>query len=155
MKRRKQEMHGKRNTKTYDIWNTMKQRCYNRKSISYKNYGARGITVCDRWRNSFSNFLNDMGEKEDGMSIDRIDVNGNYEPSNCRWANKIEQCNNTRVSHYLVYNGEIKTVTQWARILNVKSNSVLTRVRRGWEINKIFNTPLPKNKCSQNQKKTK
>lgn len=86
---------GRAGTSTYYIWAAMIQRCTNPKNRDYKNYGARGITVCDRWRD-FTNFLADMGEKPDGLSIDRIDNDGNYEPGNCRWATPAQQASNKR-----------------------------------------------------------
>lgn len=86
--------HKMTKTRTHDIWITMKQRCTNPKSEGYELYGGRGIKVCDRWANSFEYFLEDMGECPDGMSIDRINVEGHYEPSNCRWADGTTQIHN-------------------------------------------------------------
>jgi len=89
--------HGMTNTSEYTTWAGIKQRCYNEKAKGYKNWGGRGITVCDRWKDSFINFLEDMGIKPDvKMQIDRINNEGNYEPSNCEWVTHTENCQNTR-----------------------------------------------------------
>jgi hypothetical protein len=84
-------------SRTYNTWVTMRQRCRDSKAPNYKYYGALGVSVCDRWNNSFEAFLEDMGERPEGRSLDRIDPYGNYEPSNCRWATPKEQSNNQRV----------------------------------------------------------
>ena len=88
--------HGMRSTSTYSSWANILQRCTNQNSQAYERYGGRGITVCDRWRNSFENFYADMGERPEGTSIDRINNDSNYEPGNCRWATSTEQNNNRR-----------------------------------------------------------
>lgn len=98
----------------------MKQRCYTEKRKNFKNYGGRGIYVCDRWKNSFENFLLDMGERPPRTSLDRIDVNGNYEPSNCRWSDSETQYNNTRRNVYVNYEGNKVTLAQLSRITGVK-----------------------------------
>lgn len=85
---------GRSQSATYDSWRAMKERCYNKKNKRYESYGGKGIIVCDRWKNSFENFLEDMGERPEGMTLDRIDVNGNYEPNNCRWVDATTQAYN-------------------------------------------------------------
>lgn len=91
-------IHGYEGTPTYNSWRSMKQRCLNKNSPDYKHYGGRGITVCERWMD-FKNFLDDMGKRPKGMSLDRIDNDGNYEPSNCKWSNMKEQSNNRRTEN--------------------------------------------------------
>ena len=117
--------HGLSKTNLYAEWVTMKQRCYNPNNGKYKNYGARGITVCDEWKNSFESFLQwveSTGGKPEGMSIDRIDNNGPYCPENCRWATPQQQMRNTRVTLYVTVNGVKKAFLDWCDICNISYN---------------------------------
>ena len=124
--------HGKHDTRLYCIYYNMKQRCYNSKTKWFKNYGGRGITICQEWLDDFMNFYNwaiDNGYK-DNLTIDRIDVNGNYCPENCRWVDKITQANNTRNNRYETYNGETHTIAEWAIILGINSSTLRNRLTR-------------------------
>jgi hypothetical protein len=104
-----------RHIREHDAWRGMLARCRNPRHPSYKNYGGRGITACERW-NSFENFLDDMGKRPSPKhSLDRIDNNGNYEPGNCRWATRREQANNTRMNRFVTFDGRTMTLAQWAR----------------------------------------
>jgi hypothetical protein len=113
--------HGKRDSRTYNIWCHMKARCVRETHQDFKHYGARGITVCDRWQ-TFENFLEDMGEAPEGFSIERKDVNGNYEPSNCEWLLATEQPRNTRRTRYAILNGERMIFSDVARALGVSTS---------------------------------
>lgn len=117
--------HGMSNTRTYRCWASMITRCTNKKIPQFKNYGGRGIRVCERWVNSFENFLSDMWEcpsKE--HSIDRIEVNENYEPSNCKWSTTLEQCNNKTNNVKYLYNGELLSVTEISRITGITRSRI-------------------------------
>lgn len=124
----------------YQSWSNMNSRCYNVKSTGFEFYGQRGIQVCDSWRRGrgdfqgFSNFLKDMGERPEGCSLDRIDVDSDYNKENCRWVNLSVQANNKRDNHYLHYNGETLTLSQWAEKTGVLQNTILYRLRRGWSV---------------------
>ena len=112
--------HSKYKTSIYNAYISMKQRCYNTKNPAYKYYGKRGISICNEWLDNFENFNRwsiENGYRK-GLSIDRIDVNGNYEPKNCRWVNSQVQMNNTRNNHYITYNNETHSIADWARIFN-------------------------------------
>lgn len=102
-------------TKTYRAWRNMISRCTNSNVNGYHRYGGRGITICDRWLFSFENFLSDMGCSPKGMSIERINNNGNYEPGNCRWATQADQSNNQCTNRWIEYGGRRMTLAQWAR----------------------------------------
>lgn len=138
------QTHKMSKTPTYKTWCEIKHRCYNSNCSHYKNYGARGIKMCDMWFYSYENFLDDMGERPEGMSIDRIDVNGDYEPSNCRWADSETQCNNRRNNIYIEYNGETKTLKQWCDIFEMDYQNIKGAYHRGlhsfeWLVEKYKN----------------
>ncbi len=125
------------------VWSHMVCRCHNEKSDSFKNYGGRGISVCDEWRNDFSKFL-DWSVKNGhdfSLTIDRINNDGNYEPSNCRWADKEVQSNNKSTNHYVVINGVKKTLTQWAKENGLNINMVCKRIMRGMSDELAVTTP--------------
>lgn len=125
---RKHGMHG---TPTYNTWCAMKQRCAYPQHDSYEYYGARGITVCQRWRDSFEAFLADMGERPEGMTIDRIDSAGNYEPGNCRWAPEDEQVRNRSSTILVERDGRKQCVKDWCDELGLDPDQVYGRIRRG------------------------
>ena len=116
----------------YYIWNTMKLRCLVKTNKNYKNYGGRGICVCQEWM-SFENFKRDMGKRPLGYSLERIDNNGDYSKQNCKWADKIEQANNQRTNVRITINGETKTLMQWVRQYGAKYSRVYSRINRGWD----------------------
>lgn len=112
----------------------MKGRCYNKCNYKYQNYGKRGIKMCDEWLNDFMTFYNwsmSNGYK-DNLTIDRIDVNGNYEPSNCRWVEDDIQRNNKTNTVYLTYNGKTQSIAQWSKELGIKETTIRSRHNRGW-----------------------
>lgn len=133
--------HGMSYSRVYRIWDGMLQRCTNSNHTEYANYGGRGISVCDSWKD-FMVFLADMGESPEGLSLDRIDVNGNYEPSNCKWSTSVEQANNKRTNKILEYNGEKLTLSQWAKKLSINYSTLSNRISTGWTIEKALTTKV-------------
>lgn len=128
----------------YKTWNDMIQRCTNIKNNNYKNYGGRGIKICEKWL-EFKGFYEDMGDKPEGLSLDRIDVNGNYCKDNCKWSTNIEQHNNMRRNVKVTYNGKTQTVSQWSRELGINSRTLHDRLfRANWDIENAFNKKLQK-----------
>lgn len=113
------------------MWLSMRNRCNNRNYKQYKDYGGRGIKVCERWSN-FENFLEDMGERPKGFQIDRVDNGGDYEPSNCRWATRNTQCSNRRDNHLITYKGKTQNLTQWSKEIGVDRETLFHRVKRGY-----------------------
>lgn len=123
---------------TYACWRAMKHRCLNPANKHYKDYGGRGISVCDRWLSSFENFLQDMGVKPDGMSIDRIKNEFGYYKENCQWVRLVDQQSNRRNNVHITINGETKTIAQWAKLKGMSRGVVGIRYRRGWPIDELF-----------------
>lgn len=123
--------HDMSRTKIYKAWQQMKVRCYSSNHPSYAQHGARGIEVCERWH-VFENFFEDMGPRPDGMSLDRIDNNGNYEPGNCRWATQREQMNNRRPTIWISHMGMDRPMKEWAEITGTAYGALMSRYRRGW-----------------------
>ena len=126
----------------YQTWARMFQRCTNPRNPAFKDYGGRGITICERW-DAFELFLSDMGPKPPGRSLDRIDNNGPYSPENCRWATTQEQARNRRSTKPITWMGETLTITEWAKRLNMNFDMLYTRlVKRGWPVEKAMRRPL-------------
>lgn len=126
--------NGRSSTSEYKIWKGMISRCNCPTNTAYYKYGGRGIKVCDRWQgiSGFSNFIKDMGKKKEGESIDRINVNGNYEPSNCRWANKNTQANNKRNTIFITAFGKTQSLQQWSNENGINRKTILWRLENGW-----------------------
>lgn len=133
--------HGYSGTRIHLAWKQMKKRCYNPKDSRYTSYGARGITVCDRWLHSFENFLADMGEPPPNLTLERIDVHQGYSPENCRWATRQEQANNTQKSKWLTHDGRTQTMLDWSKELHINYSTLRARIRKGWSIQDALTRP--------------
>lgn len=126
----------------YRAWKNMKARCSNPTYPDFHRYGGRGITVCERWREDFYNFLADMGLRPEGLSLDRWpDNNGNYEPGNCRWASDRDQRRNTRRNVHLTISGRTQTMADWAQESGLHKNTLQKRVSRGWPADRLLERP--------------
>ena len=140
--------HGKRYTRLYNIWVKMKQRCFDKNHTYYERYGGRGIKICKEWKNDFMCFHNWAMSNgyQDNLTIDRIDNNGDYEPSNCRWITLQEQCNNRSTSKLITYKNETHSIADWARKLGTSRNVIWYRLSKGWSIEKTLTTPIRQKK---------
>lgn len=138
--------HGLSHTKEFRAWFHAKERCFNPKDGAHLRYGARGITMCDRWKNSFENFYADMGPcPSSEHSIDRIENSGNYEPTNCRWATKQEQAINRGRTRWLTHEGVTLCKKDWARRFGVSHGAITYFEKKGWDFSQIahhFQTPV-------------
>jgi hypothetical protein len=135
-------IHGMAYTSIYRVWKSMISRCFNRNNRNWHNYGGRGITVCERWMD-FTLFFEDMGHNPPGLSLDRIDNNGSYCKENCRWASPREQGQNRRMSVLITFQGQTFCVSEWARRVGIKMDTVWKRLYvRGWTVDKALTTPV-------------
>jgi hypothetical protein len=134
--------HGMHDSPEHKAWRSMKHRCANPRSGRYDRYGARGITVCQRWRESFESFYADMGSRPSpDHSIDRINNDGNYEPGNCRWATTAEQNRNRSDNVRLSFDGREMTASEWARELCINRRTLYLRLSTGWTIENALTRP--------------
>lgn len=136
--------HGKSKKRVYRIYHHMKERCYSPKDKRFSDYGGRGIAICREWKDSFESFYSwamDNGYQDD-LSIDRIDNDGNYEPSNCRWVTSIEQGRNKRTTRNLTLNGETKALSGWAEQYGIPPGRLWGRLRAGWKLEDALTKPI-------------
>ena len=131
--------HGKSKSRTYKLWMAMRNRC----DRINQDYSCRGIVYDERWK-SFENFLEDMGEAPEGLSLDRIDCNGNYHKANCRWATRVEQANNTRANVFIEWDGKRQTRSQWEKELGMRPKTLRSRIRAGWPLERRMGTVIGK-----------
>lgn len=126
----------------YDTWAEMKQRCLISSKENYPRYGGRGVTVCDRWLNSFAAFEEDMSPRPPGTTLDRIDNDGPYSPENCRWATLTEQARNRSTNRFLEFRGQRKTVIDWAEEVGISRKTICSRLdQHGWSVERALTTP--------------
>jgi hypothetical protein len=109
-------------TKEWRVWQGIKNRCYNPRVKPFKNYGGRGITVCEKWRNSFETFVADVGKAPSGLTLEGIDNNGHYEPGNCKWATPLEQAHNRRTNRLLTAFGKTQIASEWAKEMQISKS---------------------------------
>ena len=141
--------HGGTYERLYGVWCGMKSRCYCQTNNRYENYGGRGITMCDEWKESYEAFRNwalENGYHPDAprgqCTIERIDVNGDYCPQNCTWKTIQEQENNRTDNHTVEYNGEIHTISEWADMIGIAYNTLLNRINHGWSVERALTEPI-------------
>ena len=141
-------IHGFTNKeRLYNIWKSMRQRCRNRNGNRSKSYVDKGITVCEEWSeySSFRKWALANGYKE-GLTLDRIDNDGHYEPSNCRWVTYAVQANNKSSNHYLEFEGRTRTLSEWSKEVGISNDTLKRRIYSGWDIEKALTTPVRKHK---------
>lgn len=146
-----QRRHGEswHRTVEYRAWSSLKNRCYNERNVAYPNYGGRGIKVCSKWLGpyGFENFLEDMGRKPSPKhSIDRINNDGDYCPENCRWATPLDQNRNTRVTKFITFGGETKSLGEWADQCGLNVKTLHNRIYSGWTVKEALFYPVGNSK---------
>lgn len=136
----KRKTHGKSNSRLFSIWCAVKKRCMCETDKQYKDYGGRGITICDEWKDDFQTFYDWAVSNgyEEHLTIDRIDVNGNYEPFNCKWSTEKEQSNNKRNNRLLTFNGKTQTLKQWSDETGIQPETIHYRLKRGWDLERAL-----------------
>ena len=137
---RNKATHGMSGSRTFRIWNLMIQRCENKNNPAYARYGGRGIKVSPSWH-TFTNFLHDMGEGPEGMTLDRVDNNKGYSKNNCRWATIFTQANNKNNNHRITHNGQQRTLAEWSRVVGIKQETIRRRIKSGWSVEKALTIP--------------
>lgn len=139
---KKQSKHRQTNTRLYGIWCAMKSRCGNNNTLAYPDYGCRGITVCEEWKNSFESFMNwaNSSGYDEKLSIDRIDNDGNYCPENCRWVDSATQASNRRSNVIYEYNGVSHNISEWSKIMGISYKKLHRRLKSGWPIERALTT---------------
>jgi len=138
--------HGHYGDRTYKSWSQMIQRCTNPNNKYFKDYGGRGITVCERWLNSFPNFLEDMGESPKGHQIDRMNNDKGYHKSNCLWVTPKQNSRNRRSNHLETHNGKTQCITAWSEEVGIPEYVIRQRLKHGWSIERALTTPVKKYK---------
>lgn len=133
--------HGMSSTPIYRVWRSMRTRCENPSSVAFKNYGGRGITVCDRWR-LFENFHSDMGDRPPGHTIERVDNDKGYSPDNCIWATRKCQSRNRRNLHLLTVGSITKSMGEWSELTGISVSTIWNRLKLGWTDEEAVTTPL-------------
>lgn len=133
--------HGKSGTRIYGVWCSMLSRCRNQNNVGWKNYGGRGIKVCKRWE-QFENFYEDMGDQPEGMTLERVDNDGDYRPGNCVWDTPKAQSNNSRNNVLVEYQGRMQTLAQWCDELELSRSAVRSRLAMGQSATEAFETPV-------------
>lgn len=147
--------HGHTKTRTYKTWCSMRERCSNPNSPDYFRYGERGIKVCPEWEQSYDQFLLDMGERPDSMSLDRIDVNKGYSPQNCKWSTPHEQSRNMRSNFNIEIDGQVKCLMDWCTQYGLERHNyfyVWARIRKGWDPKEALTTPKYEKRRSSDSK---